>query len=108
MPKYPLPILTLIAFSTISAGCASPGPAYVAPPRLTLPAVATQSCSLDLLPEAPTYGDLKASYAKRGEGLVLCDAARDLAVQTLLSERSLIDQWLEMQRAKNARWIWSR
>lgn len=104
MLKNPLLILTLTAFSGISAGCASRGPAYVAPPRLALPAIATQPCKLDLLPEAPTQGDLRASYALRGEGLVICDAARDLAVQTLVAERDLQDRWREETAPKRGWW----
>lgn len=61
-------------------------------PRLTLPTVATQPCTLATLPENPTQGDLEAVYALRGQGILLCDAARQLAVDTLLAERELIDR----------------
>jgi hypothetical protein len=76
----------------------------VAPPRLSLPTIAATPCKLDLLPAAPTQGDLRASYALRGEGLVVCDAARDLAVQTLLAERELQDRWREETAPKRGWW----
>lgn len=76
----------------------------VVPPRLSLPAAATEPCRLDLLPETPTQGDLRASYARRGEALVLCDGARDLAVQTLLAERALQDRWREETEPKRGWW----
>lgn len=73
------------------------GPSPVAPPRLTLPRLASEPCPLPVLPDMPTQADLEAAYALRGAGLVQCDAARDLAVQTLLSERELGDRWRERQ-----------
>ncbi len=48
----------------------------------------------------PTQGDLEAAYALRGAAVVQCDAARDIAVQTLLSERELGDRWREQQAPK--------
>lgn len=76
----------------------------VEPPRLALPTAATTPCRLDLLPETPTQGDLTASYLRRGEALVLCDAARDLAVQTLIAERALQDRWREQTAPKRGWW----
>ena len=51
----------------------------------------------------PTEADLEAAYALRGSAVVQCDAARDLAVQTLLSEREIQDRWRETQAPK--RWF---
>ncbi|WP_332676590.1 hypothetical protein [Brevundimonas sp.] len=62
---------------------------------MALPPAATAPCRLDRLPEAATQADLEASYARRGAALVLCDAARALAVETLLAERALQDRWRE-------------
>ncbi|RZJ41669.1 MAG: hypothetical protein EON86_09450 [Brevundimonas sp.] len=50
-------------------------------------------CRLDLLPGAPTLADLEASYMARGAALAACDAARRLAVDTLIDERALQDRW---------------
>ncbi len=50
-------------------------------------------CRLDRLPEAPTLADLESSYMARGLALAECDAARRLAVETLLAERALQDRW---------------
>lgn len=78
----------------------------VAPPRLSIPTAATQPCRLDLLPETQTVGDLRASYARRGEALVICDGARDLAVQTLIAERELQDRWREETQPKRRFPFW--
>jgi hypothetical protein len=67
---------------------------------LTLPELATRTCPLPTLPDSPTEADLEAVYALRGAGLVQCDVARDLAVQTLFSERELQDRWREMTKPK--------
>ncbi|WP_183255628.1 hypothetical protein [Brevundimonas basaltis] len=55
--------------------------------------MAQMPCRLDRLPEAPTVGDLESSYLARGLALAECDAARRLAVETLLAERALLDRW---------------
>lgn len=75
------------------AGCATSQPPSASPPRLTLPAEALTSCRLDRLPERPTLADLEVAYMARGAALVTCDAARRLAVETLLAERALQDRW---------------
>lgn len=77
----------------------------MSPPRLTLPTAAVTPCRLTRLPAAPTEADLETGYAQRGAALVLCDAARDLAVQTLKAERELQDRWIEQQ---NPRSFWTR
>ncbi len=87
-----IPLAPLVCASMI-AGCASSPPPFAPPPRLILPQAAATPCRLDRLPEAPTQADLEASYAARGAALALCDAARALAVETLLAERALQDRW---------------
>ncbi len=57
-----------------------------------MPIEASKSCSLYLLPQAPTQADLEIGYATRGAQVVACDAARALAVQTHESEHALEDQ----------------
>ena len=92
----PITLWTRIGFtaslSMIASCAASPRPS-ASPPRLTLPAEAVTPCRLDRLPERPTVGDLEAAYVARGAGLVACDAARRLAVETLEAERALQDRW---------------
>lgn len=88
----------------MTASCAASPPPSVAPPRLILPRAATTPCRLDRLPEAPTEADLEAGYAARGARLVECDAARRLAVATLLQERALQDRWRAGRRPGAARW----
>lgn len=97
------PLAPLVCVSMI-AGCAISPPPSAQPPRLSLPEAATTPCRLDRLPEAASQADLEASYAARGGALVLCDAARSLAVDTLLAERALVDRWIEPPRR---RWPWS-
>jgi hypothetical protein len=97
--------LAPLACASMIAGCAISPPPSAAPPRLTLPQAAATPCRLDRLPEAATQADLEASYAARGGALVLCDAARSLAVETLLAERALLDRWLEPPRRRRP---WSR
>ena len=95
----------LIALLLTTGACATSVPSPVAP-RLTLPTLATEPCPLPVLPDAPTQADLEAAYALRGAGLVQCDAARDLAVQTLLSERDLQDRWREQAAPKPFWKVW--
>lgn len=71
---------------------------YADPPRLTLPALADASCRLPVLPDGPTQADLEAVYLARGASILTCDAARQLATDTLKAERSLIDEWLARRR----------
>lgn len=82
-----------LALSGMIASCAVSPPPSAIPPRLTLPTAAATPCRLDRLPDAPTLADLEAGYLARGAALVDCDAARDLAVDTLLAERALQDRW---------------
>lgn len=86
--------LAPLAFTPMIANCAgSPPISSVAPPRLTLAEVATQPCALAVLPPGASRGDLDAAYATRGAQIVSCDAARRLAVETLLAERALQLRW---------------
>lgn len=50
--------------------------------------MATRPCELHRLLAAPTLGDLEAGYMTRGRQIAACDAARRLAVETLLAERA--------------------
>ncbi|WP_426041351.1 hypothetical protein [Brevundimonas sp. TWP2-3-4b1] len=87
LPFRCLPI-ALIACTTMTASCAGSRPiSSVAPPRLSLPAMASRPCELHRLPAAPTLGDLEVGYMIRGRQIADCDVARRLAVDTLLSER---------------------
>jgi len=89
------PLAALLVCASMISACATSVPRSAKPPRLKLSAVATTPCRLDRLPETPTIADLEAGYLARGEALALCDAARQLAVDTLSAERRLLDQWAE-------------
>lgn len=77
----------------MTAACAT-SPRPVAPPRLALPDAATRPCGLAVLPDHSTAADLDAAYMQRGAQVVSYDAARALAVETLMAERTLIEAWL--------------
>lgn len=102
-PRHRWIRLAPIAFSTMIASCAAFPPPSAAPPRLILPQAAIRPCVLDRLPESPTHGDLEAAYASRGAALVACEAARELAVGTLLAEREMQERWREAA-APRRRW----
>ena len=85
-----------LAFAIMTAACAT-SPRPVVPPRLVLPDAAARPCALALLPDNPTIADLDATYMQRGAQVVSCDAARALAVETLIAERRLIDEWLRLE-----------
>ena len=91
--KSCLKLIVPIGCAIMTANCAALRPPSVMPPRLVLPAEATRPCQLDVLPSQPTRADLDAAYVKRGAQLVACEAARALAVETLLAERALQDRW---------------
>lgn len=94
----PLMKTALIGFALMIVGCASSPPPPVFPPRLVLPVEATTPCRLAILPEAPTRQDLDAAYALRGAQLIACDAARNMAVETLTAEREMQDQMSSNRR----------
>ena len=95
MPINPSTPLVLLVCTTLTAACAaSPPISKAAPPRLVLPEPSTRPCTLATLPVEPTLGDLETAYAARGAQIAACDAARRLAVETLLAERKAIDAWL--------------
>ena len=94
-PKLPWIRLGSLALSITTASCAASLPPSASPPRLTLPMAATEPCVLERLPERPTLADLEAAYMARGLRLAECEAARALAVDTLLAERALQDRWRE-------------
>ena len=96
--------LAPIALSATIASCAASLPPSVVPPRLNLPRAAATPCVLDRLPDAPTQGDLEVAYVARGAALVACEAARDMAVETLLAERALQDRWRATQTPRRRFW----
>jgi hypothetical protein len=52
------------------------------------------------LVEAPTVSDLEAGYMIRGRQIADCDAARQLAVETLFAERAAGDAALAISRPR--------
>lgn len=104
-PRHRWIRLAPIAFSATIANCAASPPPSATPPRLILPQAALRPCVLDRLPESPTQGDLEMAYVSRGAALVACEAARELAVGTLLAEREMQDRWREAD-APRRRWPW--
>ena len=98
--------LAPIVFYAMTASCAVSLPPSAIPPRLELPPAAVRPCTLDRLPDAPTQGDLEIAYTARGAALVACEAARGLAVETLLAERALQDRWREAQTPRRRPWPW--
>lgn len=102
-----IPIARLALLGT-TASCAASPPPSVDPPRLILPRAAATPCVLERLPEAPTQADLEIAYIERGVHLAACEGARALAVDTLLAERALQDQWRrETERGRRpAIWPW--
>lgn len=97
--------LAPIAFSATIASCAASPPPSAPPPRLVLPQATIRPCVLDRLPESPTQGDLEVAYVSRGAALLACEAARELAVATLLAERDMQDRWREATVSRR-RWPW--
>ena len=86
--RFPCPPIAPIACALMIASCAgSPPASSVAPPRLILPEMASRPCELHRLPDAPTLGELEVGYMTRGRQIADCDAARRLAVETLMAER---------------------
>ncbi len=103
-PRW-IPIAPL-ALLGMTASCAASPPLSVEPPRLTLPRAATTPCVLERLPEVPTQADLEIAYIERGVRLIACEGARALAVDTLLAERALQDQWRRENPAPRRPAIW--
>jgi len=87
------PLIAPLVCAIMTASCAASLPSSASPPRLVLPRTALTPCRLDRLPVAPTLADLEASYMARGQALAECDAARQVAVETLRAERALQDRW---------------
>ena len=84
--------LVLSACALMIASCAGSRPtSAAAPPRLTLPETAARPCDLHRLPDVATLSDLEIGYVTRGAQILACDAARRLAVETLLAERRAQD-----------------
>ena len=97
-------LICSIAFAGLTAGCVTSNPPPVPPPRLSIPEAASKPCLLDLLPENATQADLEAVYNSRGAAVLNCDGARQLALETLLAERRLVDAWIELQQPKRRGW----
>ena len=106
MRMNPFRVTGLLALLLTTGACATSAASPVALPRLTLPRLATEPCELPTLPDMPTEADFEATYALRGSAVVQCDAARDLAVQTLLSEREIQDRWREQTKPKPFWKVW--
>lgn len=104
MPLNPLMRLAPLVFALMTASCVVSPAFEVAPPRLSLPTAAAEPCAIQLLPESATLADLETGYAARGTQIAACDAARRLAVETLLAERALQDRWRKEQ-AEPRRWM---
>jgi hypothetical protein len=85
--------LAPLALLTMIASCASSPRLSAQPPRLILPSAAITPCRLERLPEEASLADFESGYMVRGLRLAECEAARALAVETLLSERALHDRW---------------
>ena len=100
MPRRRLTLTALLASGLATSGCAwlRPPSAPVPPPTLSIPDAASRPCVLPTLPDDATQGDLDATYALRGQAVVLCDAARALAVEGWLAERSLVEEWATRKR----------
>lgn len=98
--------LALFVSPGMIASCAVLPPPSAEPPRLILPQAAATPCVLERLPEAPTQADLEVAYVERGVRLVACEGARALAVDTLLAERALQDQWRRETGARPRRVMW--
>lgn len=81
----------LVACALMTTNCAASRPASVAPPRLSVPVAAITPCELARLPDAPTLADLEVAYLTRGAQLVACDAARRLAIESWMAERTMQD-----------------
>ena len=89
MPRHPWRPIGCSAFMIMTASCAGTRPPSAPEPvRLSLPVEATRPCRLITLGPSPTLADLETAYMARGEALVACDAARRLAVATLMAERA--------------------
>ncbi len=87
-PTFPSRPIVSIACALMTANCAASRPASaVAPPRLTLPETAIRACDLYRIPDEAAIADLEIGYMTRGSQIAACDAARRLAVETLMAER---------------------
>lgn len=105
-PNHHWILIARLALLGMTASCAASPPPSVAPPRLIPPRAATTPCTLERLPAAPTQADLEVAYIERGVRLVACEGARALAVDTLLAERALQDQWRRENPAPRRAAIW--
>jgi hypothetical protein len=76
-------------------------------PQTQIPIEASRPCELYRVPAEPSMVDLEVGYLKRGEQLVACDAARQLAVQIHLIEHELEAQQ-QRQGGREGFRLWSR
>lgn len=86
------------AFAMLISSCAplARPSAPTIPPRRSMPATATQPCTLvGRLPVDPAQADLEIGYAVRGAEILACDAKRGLAVDVHRAEHDDEDAWLK-------------
>jgi hypothetical protein len=76
-------------------------------PQTQIPIEASRPCELYRVPAEPSMVDLEVGYLKRGEQLVACDAARQLAVQIHLIEHEFEAQQ-QRQGGREGFRLWSR
>lgn len=86
--KLPL-ALAVIGCAAMTASCATLFPDRAPPPpvRLAIPQFVKDPCPIYTLPSNPTLADLEAGYAIRGEQIVNCELARQMAVFVIETER---------------------
>jgi hypothetical protein len=96
-------LTALVVCLLMISACATPAPGS-APPRLSIPRSVAEPCTLYTLPTEPTQADLEVGYVMRGQQLVWCDGARDLAVQTMREEHRLEDEWIALRAERNRPW----
>ena len=72
-------------------------------PRVVVPETALAPCKLITLPtdREITWAELEAAYLLRGQHLVACEMARQLAVDTLMAERAALVEGNQPRRAGN-------
>ncbi len=79
----------VIGCCVMMTACATQRVEPIALPELVLPAEVFQPCQIATLPDQPTAADLEEAYMLRGLQILRCDAARELAVTALHTERRM-------------------
>lgn len=98
MPKHPWTLHACVGCAILISACATKPPTWPAAPRLETPAEAARPCELPRLPDRATVADLEIGFARRGAAIVACNAARQLAVDTLAAEHRLQDEARKSRR----------